>query len=170
MSIRTGRAGIPLICVVAMLLVGAAPAAVEADPNEVLQAGPLVASAVHARHTIWRAHVTRHAESPLSAIASRPALLVPLYVSFGALQALDAHSTLTAIDRGFREMNPIISPTAGSPGALIAAKAAASVATIAGAEVLWRRNRLAAVITMIAINAGYAAVVAHNYHSLSRVR
>src|SRR5216684_7342892 len=37
---------------------------------------------------------------------SRPRALVPLYFSFGALQAYDMHSTLRAIDRGAREVNP----------------------------------------------------------------
>ena len=97
-------------------------------------------------------------------------MLVPLYVSFGVLQGLDGHSTLTAMRRGFREVNPILSPAVHSPAALVAAKAAASAATIAGTELLWRRNRAAAVLTMIAINVGYAAVVAHNYRGLARAR
>jgi len=52
---------------------------------------------------------------------------------------------------------------AGSPGGLATAKLATTATTIAATELLWRRNRKAAVITMMALNVAYAAIVAHNY-------
>src|SRR3954447_24406582 len=38
----------------------------------------------------------------------RPAVLPALYVSFAALQALDAHSTLSAVGAGGNEANPAL--------------------------------------------------------------
>jgi hypothetical protein len=98
----------------------------------------------------------------------RPRLLAGLYAGFVTLQALDAHSTLTAVRGGRKEANPIIQPFADRPGMLIAAKAATAVGTIALSERLWRKHRVAAVVLMVAANAGYAAVVAHNYRQARR--
>jgi Domain of unknown function (DUF5658) len=136
----------------------------EAGPSSVLQAGPIVAGA-------YRAHPTtrsleRHEAGPL-AREPRPGALIPLYMSFGILQALDGRSTLTSVNRGYREMNPIVSPAAGSRGLMVATKLVTTTATIAGAETLWRRNRVAAVLALIGINVAYAAVVAHNYRQLA---
>ena len=168
MSNRPGRLAPPPSLLLAFLVL--LPLGAEAGQNALLQAGPIGMSAARAQHAD---RVTPEPDSTPSVRAGargRPALLVPLYVSFGVLQGLDGHSTLTAMSRGFREVNPIMSPAVRSPGALIAAKAAASAATIAGTELLWRRNRVAAVLTIIAINVGYAAVVAHNYRGLARGR
>ena len=100
----------------------------------------------------------------------RPALLPALYASSVALQALDAHSTLTALKHGAREANPMMQGVAGNPTALIAVKAGAAVGTIYFAEKLWRRNRVAAVALMTAVNGVSAIVVAHNYKVASRLR
>ena len=93
----------------------------------------------------------------------RPAALVPLYVSFASLQAFDIDSTRKALNRGGLEANPIMRGVVGSPAAFIALKAAMTGATIASNETLWKRNRAAAVLMMVAMNGAYAAVVAHNY-------
>src|SRR4051812_32137898 len=93
----------------------------------------------------------------------RPALLVPLYMSFAALQALDIHSTLRAPQFGGREANPMLQGVVGSPAGFIAAKAGVAAGTIVVTEKLWKRNRAAAIITMLALNSTYSVVVAHNY-------
>jgi len=93
----------------------------------------------------------------------RPKPLVPLYVSFVTLQALDLHSTDAALDRGSRELNPVLAPFAHNRGAALAFKAATTGATILAVEKLWKRNPAAAVITMVAANAAYALIVSHNY-------
>jgi len=98
-----------------------------------------------------------------SAPAKRPAALVPLYFGFGALQALDAHSTLTATQTGAYEANPLMRGAAGSPTTMLAVKAATAAGVVALTEKLWRHNRTAAVITMIGINSAYAVIAAHNY-------
>ena len=93
----------------------------------------------------------------------RPGALVPLYASFAVLQALDAHSTLTAINMGATEANPLLRGVASHPGALLAVKMGAAVGTIFVAEKLWKRNPVAAVALMVGLNSAYAMIVAHNY-------
>jgi hypothetical protein len=104
----------------------------------------------------WRA-----AQAPSR--TDRPLVLPALYVSFGALQALDAHSTLRALERGQVEGNPVMRGIASQPAAVVGVKAATTAGTIFLTEKLWRRHRTAAIVLMVAVNAGYAAVVAHNY-------
>ena len=100
----------------------------------------------------------------------RPALLPALYAANVALQALDAHSTMTALGRGAREANPLMTGVAGNRGALLAVKVGAAAGTIYFAEKLWRRNRVAAIALMVAVNGVNAAIVAHNYKVASRLR
>lgn len=94
---------------------------------------------------------------------ARPQALIPLYVSFAALQALDAHSTLSVTRAGGDERNPLVQPVASHPAGMIALKVATGAATVLLTERLWKRHRMASVAFMVAINAGYAAIVAHNY-------
>jgi hypothetical protein len=90
-------------------------------------------------------------------------LLPALYVGFGVLQALDAHSTTRAVGAGHRERNPVMAPFAGNTGAMLAVKAATTAGTVYMAHRLARRHRLAATVLMIAMNGAYAAIVAANY-------
>jgi hypothetical protein len=93
----------------------------------------------------------------------RPAALPPLYVSFAAMQVLDAHSTLSAARDGAVERNPLVAPLIERPMAVVAVKAATTVGAIWLTEKLWRRHRVAAIALMIGINGAYAAIVANNY-------
>ncbi len=54
----------------------------------------------------------------------RPGALVPLYVSFSALQVLDTHSTSRALDRGAGEANPVMRGIVGNQIGLLGLKAA----------------------------------------------
>lgn len=101
----------------------------------------------------------------------RPSLLPALYIGQIALQALDAHSTFTALDRGGVEANPLMKGVAGNRGAMLAVKAGAAAGTIWAAEHLWRRgNRAGAIALMVVANGVTAAVVAHNYKVASALR
>jgi hypothetical protein len=100
-------------------------------------------------------------------LAPRPSVLVPLYVSFGALQVLDLHSTSRALGAGGREANPVVGTAVGSPVAMTALKIGATTGIVLLSEKLWKRNRLAAVVMMVTLNSGYALVASHNY-SLAR--
>jgi hypothetical protein len=94
---------------------------------------------------------------------ARPASLIPLYISFGSLQALDIHSTFRALGNGGSEVNPVIGSVMGKPAGLIALKGGATVGIIYVTEKVARRSRTAAVLTMIGLNSACAMVVARNY-------
>jgi hypothetical protein len=98
-----------------------------------------------------------------SQASERPGSLLPLYVSYSALQALDAHSTFHGLSRGARESNPLMGGVSDSPAAFVAMKAGATAGTIYLTEKLWKRNRKAAIATMIGANIAYGFVVSHNY-------
>lgn len=148
-----------LMCITAITC--ARPAG--ASPAPFLQVAPLVYDGIIAHEQ--RARV---ASSPLHAVAvaRRPPALIPLYSTFAALQAADAHSTTLALRQGATEMNPLMSGVAGSPKGLAAVKLATTVTTIAATEMLWRSHPRAAVIVMAIITSGYGVVVAHNYRQL----
>jgi hypothetical protein len=101
----------------------------------------------------------------------RPKSLTPLCLVYGALQTLDVHSTLRALDAGAREGNPIFAPMLpGSPAVLIASKAATSAGMFVLTNRLRRQHPRAAVWTMIVLDSAYATVVANNYAAGARVR
>jgi len=99
-------------------------------------------------------------------VAERPPALLPLYVSFVTLQALDAHSTRYALDRGAVEANPLMKGLAANEVGLLAIKAAGTAGVILASERMWKRNRAAAVVFMIASNSAMAWVVQHNYRAV----
>ena len=98
-----------------------------------------------------------------AATSSSRGVLVPLYVSFAALQALDAHSTLRGIHRGAVEQNPMLRSFANNPAALFAVKAGVAASTIVIADKMRDRSRVGAIVLMAGLNSFYATVVAHNY-------
>jgi hypothetical protein len=149
-----------LMCITAIAC--ARPA--DASPAPFLQVAPLVYDGIIAHE-----QRVRVASSPLHVVAvpaRRPLALIPLYSTFAALQAADAHSTTLALRQGATEMNPLMSGVAGSPRGLAAVKLATTVTTIAATELLWRSHPRAAVIVMAIINSGYGFVVANNYRQL----
>jgi hypothetical protein len=86
--------------------------------------------------------------------------LKALYGSYGALQTLDMVSTIKARQQGAREVNPMMS---GSYGQASATKLLLAAATVAGVKVVEKKNRKAAFVTMIALNAATAVIVVNNY-------
>ena len=94
----------------------------------------------------------------------RPSALVPLYVSFAGLQALDIQSTYRALHTpGARESNPVARTMVGSPTALTALKVATTASFVLATERMWKKHRVAAVAVAAVGNAAMAAIVAHNY-------
>jgi len=93
-----------------------------------------------------------------------------LYFSTVSLQMLDAHSTHFLIDKGGRETNPMLAWLTPNKPAFYAAKAGFAAATILAAHSLAKRNKPAAIITLVAVNGVYAAVVAHNYRAANSQR
>ena len=95
---------------------------------------------------------------------SRPAMLPALYAAQVALQALDVHSTYSALNKGAHEANPLMKGVVGNKGAMVAVKAGVAVSTIFLAEKMWKKgNRTGAVATMLIVNGLTAVVAANNY-------
>lgn len=88
--------------------------------------------------------------------------LKALYGSYGALQTLDMVSTIKARQQGARELNPMMT---GSYGQATATKALLAAATMGGVKAMEKKSRVAALVTMIALNVATAAVVATNYRN-----
>jgi hypothetical protein len=91
-----------------------------------------------------------------------------LIASFAALQILDAHSTMKALDAGGREANPAMSAIASNSTALFAVKAGTAAATAYFVERLSKKHPKGAIVVMAVLNSAYAAVVAHNYRVARR--
>ena len=103
--------------------------------------------------------------------AKRPLALPALYAAQAALQALDAHSTYAAINRGAVEANPMMKGVVGNKGTMMAVKAGVAASTIWMAERMWKKgNRAGAIATMLIANGVTAAVVANNYKVASSLR
>ena len=94
------------------------------------------------------------------------AALKALYGSYGALQTLDMVSTIKARQQGAREVNPMMT---GSYGQASATKILLAAATLAGVKVLEKKNRKAALVTMIALNVATAAIVVNNYNNAKQL-
>ena len=103
--------------------------------------------------------------------ATRPAALLPLYISLASLQAYDAYSTQVGHDRGVSESNPVMVGLAGHPAALWALKAGSTAYSIFMAEQLWKQGRRRRAIVMLAITTGIQGfVAAKNMSALSQAR
>jgi hypothetical protein len=98
-------------------------------------------------------------------VTRRPGALAGLYASLTALNALDVYSTQRALSNGARELNPIVASSTGNLGATLAIKAATTTSSIYLAEKLWKKNRVGAIVTMVAVNGATAAIVAHNFRN-----
>lgn len=110
----------------------------------------------------WLDHAIAQTVEPAPVeTSSRPTLFVPSYAAFVALQALDVHSTHSALAAGGTEANPIVR-SIGTPG-MIAMKVGTTVACILVVERFRKRHPKAAAIVITSANVAMAAVVAHNY-------
>jgi len=100
-----------------------------------------------------------------AAISRRPRALMPLYVSFASLQVLDTHATKSALARGAVEANPVMRGFTGSSAGMLAVKAAGTAGVVWASERMWRRNKAAAVVFLVAANSAMGWVVQHNYRA-----
>ena len=108
-------------------------------------------------------------ESPMAPIVpKRPklagrTLLGSLYTSTAIMQGLDLHSTLQAFRAGAVEGNPLMAGVTRNRAAFIATKVAVTAVTMIATRKLAKKNKVAAIITVIAVNSAYAWVAKHNY-------
>ena len=105
---------------------------------------------------------------PVHTVAPHPSTtLTALHVSFGALQFMDALSTVRGLNAGLRESHPLMRGLAGHPAAMVAVKVGAGATTILLTRRMARKNRVASIITMAAVNSAYAVIVARNLRAVS---
>jgi hypothetical protein len=90
-------------------------------------------------------------------------VMTSLYASTVVMQALDVHSTLSAFRAGATEANPLMQGVTRNRATFMAVKAGVAASTILAAKQLSKRNKVAAIATLVAINSAYAMVVNHNY-------
>lgn len=91
------------------------------------------------------------------------AVMGSLYASTAVMQALDIHSTLKGLDRGATEGNPLMAGITSNKAAFIATKVGVAAGTILAARHVAKKNKVAAALTLVALNSAYAFVVSHNY-------
>ena len=97
----------------------------------------------------------------------RPPALVPLYFSLVGLQITDSVMTVDAVrNHSARELNPAMRRFADSHVSMLLIKASATAGTMVAVEKLWKKNRVAALLTMVGVNALYVGVVANNVRAL----
>jgi uncharacterized protein DUF5658 len=107
--------------------------------------------------------------APAHTKASRATVpTVAMYAAYGMLQALDAHSTLQALDGRGAEGNPFVQPFASSPARLISFKVASTAGVLYLAERLRKKNKVAALALLIGANSMQTFVVVHNYRLAKR--
>jgi len=153
------RSGCSLVVLVASLAIAPTAYAQQSDLSAASvssEAAPAVAAGATA---VQPAPLLTHAPQQ-----KRPAAMVPLYTGFAAVQILDYTSTMQALSSGAgREGNPVMAPLAGSPAAMFAVKAASVAGVVWAGEKLWKKNRVGAIVFMVAMDSAMATVVAHNY-------
>jgi hypothetical protein len=102
---------------------------------------------------------------------SRPSIVMnSLYASTAVTQMLDAHSTMTALNAGAVERNPMMSYLTSHPAAFGAVKAASAAGLIYAGRSLAKRNKTHAIIALVAVNSAYAYVAFHNYRVASQLK
>jgi Domain of unknown function (DUF5658) len=101
--------------------------------------------------------------APVNRGAGTSATLKSLYASTAVMQGLDVHSTMAVLKHGGGEANPLMGGLVTNKAAFIGVKAAVAAGTIMAAHKIGKRNKVAAVVTLVAINSAYAFVVQHNY-------
>lgn len=91
--------------------------------------------------------------------------LTSLQISFGALQVLDVFSTVRGVNHGMSEANPLMRGLVRHPVAMAAVKGGAAATTIFLVRHVARKNRVAGIAIMAAVNTALSVVVVRNLRS-----
>ena len=94
--------------------------------------------------------------------------LTSLQVSFVALQALDVFSTMRGMSHGHTEANPLMRGLAGNSMAMATVKAGAAASTVLLVRRIAKKNRVAAIAMMAAMNTALSVVVVRNLRAPGR--
>lgn len=156
------RAAILRAALIVLAVVGLAPCAGAQTANSTLTIDPVFS--VTPITGVEPAPVSdAHYLPPPDAWAA-PALHTTLFTSFAVLQTLDVATTLRGIGLGrASEANPLMGGLAQHPAALVGVKAGLTAATIMSMRSMSKTHPKAAMITMLALNAGSALVVRSNF-------
>jgi hypothetical protein len=92
----------------------------------------------------------------------RPVILPALYATLGGMQAWDIYTTTRALKVGAHEANATAASFSSHAGSLVGLKAATTVGTIFFAERMWKKNKVGAIVMLVAVNSATAAVSMHN--------
>lgn len=154
------------------LLAWSAPAAESSAAAEALEAMPAPAPSVDWSIETAPRLVTALSGAPemRTVAGGRPALLPALYVGLASLQAFDAFSTRHSLARGAAEANPVMRGVVRNKALLWGVKAGMTVGPVVLAERMWRKNRVAAVVLLAAINGVQAAVAMNNARVMGQLR
>ncbi len=97
----------------------------------------------------------------------RVAALTVMFLTATSLTVFASEvSTRRALAAGANERNPLMG--GGHFGTMIAVKAATGASTIFFAERMWKKNKVGAIVMMVALNGASAAIAAHNQHNARR--
>jgi hypothetical protein len=77
---------------------------------------------------------------------------------------------MAVLNRGGGEGNPLMAGVVRNKAAFLGVKAAVAAGSILAARKIGKRNKVAAVATLVAINSAYAFVVQHNYRVARSLR
>ena len=133
-----------------------------AAPVRAAEEGPAAAAALTVTTPAPARMVVPVAARYRTPAGERSLVLPSLYVSLGALQAYDVYSTLTALQGGASEANPLMQGVVGNPAAFIALKVGVTGASIYAAERLWKQQKRTQAILLMAASNGLMAYVAHH--------
>jgi hypothetical protein len=99
---------------------------------------------------------------PATAATPSSRTLTSLQISFAALQALDVYSTVRGVNHGMSEANPLMRGLARHPAAMATVKAGAAASTILLVRHVAKKNRIAGIAVMAAMNTALSVVVVRN--------
>jgi hypothetical protein len=141
----------------------AVPAAI-VTPAELSGVGVPIEPAAPPSTAAARADLSAAEQAIATARPSRRAF-TSLYAALVATQALDAHSTIRALNAGHKEANPLMRWATSNPVALIGFKSVATATTILIIERVRKKHPVRALFLVAAVDSAYAVVVAHNYRA-----
>ena len=95
--------------------------------------------------------------------STSPVLLAALDALTVTSHALDVHSTLSSLDRGAVEANPLLRGVSKHPAALIGVKAALGVSLIYVTRKIAKSNQVVATLASVAVNSVLLTAAHHNY-------
>lgn len=111
--------------------------------------------------------LTRPSLKPASDLAGR-SMMTSLYATTAAMQMMDVHSTIKAMNVGAVEANPLMGGLVKNRAAFVTTKAAMAAVTIYAAHKMAKTNKLGAALTLVAINSAYLMIVKNNYKIAGR--